>query len=262
LSYSKLTCLRDCERRFFFEYVLRLDREVQVIDYGLLGSKAHLILEEFYQYVNLDADDITKEFNGVLGSLYHKHFQEVQDPKGSFARGVRNFCSREIKRYNSLEDKSIFQPRYIELPLETDISGQHIRGRLDAVYINPDDLSLLPTDFKFTNQNSIKEPQEIQATIYVIMLEQQLNIYCDKYYFWFMKHGLGPTGKGFEKIVNVTEELKDKVRDIITESAEIIEKGEFEPKIQLDYFCSHFCPYYGMCMDELLGNYDEEILND
>jgi len=95
LSYSKLTTLRDCPKRFFFEYVLKLDREPQVIDYGDLGSRAHLILEEFYKYVDLDADNITKEFNGVLGNLYHKHFRGIQDPKGSFAKGVRNFCNRK-----------------------------------------------------------------------------------------------------------------------------------------------------------------------
>jgi RecB family exonuclease len=253
LSYSKLTTLLDCQKRFFFEYILKLDREPQLIDYGDLGSRAHLILEEFYKYVNLDANNIEKEFNGVLGNLYHKHFRGVQDPKGSFAKGVRNFCNREIKRYNVLQDKTIFQPRYVELPLETEIAGQYFRGRLDAVYINPDDLSLRPTDYKFTNQNSIKLPQEIQASIYVIMLEQQLNIYCDKYYFWFMKHGLGPTGRGFEKVVDVTDELKDKLRDIITDSAELIEKGEFEGKEHMDYFCHNFCPYYGMCMEEMMG---------
>jgi len=152
-------------------------------------------------------------------------------------------------------------PRYVELPLETEIAGQYFRGRLDVIYTNPDG-TLKPVDYKFTNQNSIKEPQKIQAAIYIIMLEQQMNISCNDYYFWFMKHGTGPTGRGFEKIITVDDELKDKLRDIITESAEIIEKGEFEPKIQLDFFCSHFCPYYGMCMDELLGNYEEEILND
>ena len=255
LSYSKLTTLRDCPKRFFFEYILKLDREPQIINYGELGSRAHLILEEFYKYVDLDADNITKEFNGVLGNLYHKHFRGIQDPKGSFANGVKNFCNREIKRYDSLEDKSTFMPRYVELPLETEIAGQYFRGRLDVVYINPDG-TLKPCDWKFTNSNAIKEPQEIQSSIYIIMLEQQMNISCDKYYFHFLKHGTGKTGRGFEKVINVTEELKDKLRDIITESAEIIEKGEFEPKIQLDYFCSHFCPYYGMCMDELMGDYN------
>lgn len=251
LSYSKLTCLQDCPRRFFYEYILRLDSEPQAVDYGELGSRAHLVVEDFYRYINIETNNIEKEFNGILGRLYHKHFRGITDVKGNMATGIKNFCNREIKRFNSLKDKSIFIPRYSEIALEADIAGEHFRGRLDAVYTNLDG-SLKPVDYKFTGSNSVKLPQEIQAVIYIDMLEQQLNIECDKYHFWFMRHGMGPAGRGFEKIVDVTDELKNKVYGIIEDSADVIEKGEFTMKPSFDFFCSNLCGYQGICLSEML----------
>jgi len=210
-------------------------------------------LEEFYRYVDIDADNIDKEFNGILTKLYHKHFRDINDVKGNMAIGVRNFCNREIKRFKSLENKDLFMPRYSEIALEADIAGEHFRGRLDAVYNHPDG-KLRLTDYKFTGSNKVSIPQEIQSVVYVEMMEQKLNIYSDKYYFWFMRHGLGPTGRGFEKVVDVNEALKLKIYNIIEESAGVIEKGEYGVKSNCDdFFCRNFCPFYGTCMAEEMG---------
>lgn len=253
LSYSKLTTLQDCPRRFFYSYILKLDEEPQAINYGDLGSRAHLVLEEFYKYINIEANDIEKEFNEILGQLYHKHFRGINDHKGNMAIGVKNFCTREIKRFNSLENKDLFMPRYNEIALEADIAGEHFRGRLDAVYTNPDG-TLKLVDYKFTGSNSIKLPQEIQACIYVEMMEQQLNVYTDKYFFWFLRHGMGKTGRGFEKVIDVTDDLRQKVEDLIIDSAGIIEKGEYKVKSDWNnFFCQNFCGYYGICLSENLG---------
>ena len=253
LSYSKLTTLQDCPRRFFYQYILRLEEEPQAIPYGELGSRAHLVLEDFYKYINIDTDNIEKEFNNVLGKLYHKHFQGINDPKGNFARGVKNFCNREITRYNSLENKEIFMPRYSEIALEADIAGEHFRGRLDAVYTNPDG-TLKLVDYKFTGSNSVKLPQQIQAVIYIEMMEQKLGVYCDKYHFWFMRHGMGPTGRGFEKVIDVTDKMKNEIFNLIEDSAGIIEKGEYDVKPGFgDFFCQNFCGFYGTCLGENLG---------
>ena len=252
LSYSKLTTLQDCERRFYYQYIAKIEEEPQVINYGDLGSRGHLVLEDFYKYVNIESNDIEKEFNRVLAKLYHKHFKGTNDPKGNFATGVRNFCNREIKRFNELDNKDLFMPRYSEVALEADIAGEHFRGRLDAVYNHPDGI-LRPTDYKFTGSNGIKLPQHIQAVIYIEMMEQKLNIYCDKYYFWFMRHGMGPTGRGFEKIVDVTDDLRTTVDDLIVDSAETIEKGEYNVKPGFgDFFCCNFCSYYGACVADNL----------
>lgn len=253
LSYSKLTTLTDCPRRFFYTYILKLDEEPQAINYGDLGSRAHLVLEEFYRYVNIEVDDIEKEFNGVLGKLYHKHFRGITDVKGNMAIGVKNFCNREITRFNSLENKDLFMPRYSEIALEANIAGQFFRGRLDAVYNHPDG-KLRLTDYKFTGSNKISTPQEIQSVVYVEMMEQKLNVYADRYYFWFLRHGMGKTGRGFEKVVDVTDDLRQKVEDIIIDSADIIEKGEYKVKPEFgDFFCQNFCGYYGTCLAENLG---------
>ena len=261
LSYSKVTTLQDCPRRFFYSYILKLEEEPQVINYGDLGSRAHIILEDFYKQVNMETDDIEKEFNSVLGKLYHRHFEGIMDPKGNFARGVRNFCSREIVRYNNLENKDLFKPRYSEIALEANIAGQHFRGRLDAVYTNPDG-TLKLVDYKFTGSNAIKMPQQIQAVIYIEMMKQRFNIKIDEYYFWFMRHGMGKTGRGFEKVINVTNEMKKEVFDIIKDSAKTIEIGEYKKKDNFDFFCSNFCGYYGVCMDEMLGISDDFKFED
>ena len=75
LSYSKLTTLADCEKRFEYQYIQRLDPEPQTIDYGFLGSQGHLVLEDFYKYIDIESDNIEKEFNRSLAKLYHKYFK-------------------------------------------------------------------------------------------------------------------------------------------------------------------------------------------
>lgn len=253
LSYSKIVTLYDCPRRFYYQYIARVDEELMPVNYGDLGSRAHQVLEDFYKYINIETDNIEKEFNNVLAKLYHKYFQGINDVKGNMAIGVKNFCNHEIVRFNELEDKSLFMPRYSELPLECDICGYHFRGRLDVVYTNPDG-SLKLLDYKFTGSNKISTPQEVQACIYIEMMEQKMNVYEDKYFFWFLRKGMGPTGRGYEKVIDVTDTLRQKVEDIISDSADIIEKGEYNVKPGAgDYFCCNFCSFGGRCLEERMG---------
>lgn len=263
LSYSKITTLQDCPRRFFYSYILQLEEEPMAVNYGDLGSRAHLVLEEFYQYIDLDAPDIEKNFNDVLGILYHKHFSDgIVDIKGNMAIGIKNFCNREIKRFNELKDKNLFKPRYSEIALECDICGWHFRGRLDAVYTNPDK-TLKLCDYKFTGSNKISAPQEVQAVIYIEMMKQKYDIDINKYYFWFLRHGMGKTGRGYEKVINVTPEIKNNVYDIINHSGEIIEAGEYKRKDKYDFFCTNFCQFYGTCIAEELGiDFEDDEFED
>ena len=253
LSYSKISCMVDCPKRFFYQYVAKVDEEPQPIQYGELGSRAHQVLENFYKYIDIESDNIEKNFNRVLAKLYHHYFQGINDVKGNMAIGVKNFCNHEIVRFNELDDKSLFMPRYSEIALEATIAGQHFRGRLDCVYTNPDG-SLKLVDYKFTGKNSLGLQQEVQACVYVEMMEQKLNVYENKYYFWFLRHGMGPTGRGYEKVIDVTDDLRQKVEDIIIDSADIIEKGEYNVKSGAgDYFCCNFCSFGGRCLEERMG---------
>ena len=253
LSYSKVTTMLSCPRRFYYQYILHLEEEPMAINYGDLGSRAHLVLEEFYRYVNIEANNIEKEFNSILTKLYHKNFRNINDVKGNMAIGIKNFCTREIDRFNSLDDKSLFMPRYSELALECNICGQHFRGRLDAIYTNPDDLKLLPCDYKFTGSNKLDVQHDVQAIIYSEMLKQHLDFAPDRFDFWFLRHGMGPTKRGFLKTININKELELKIFDIIENSIDTIEKGEYLPTMQGSYFCSHFCPFYGACLSDEMG---------
>ena len=40
-------------------------------------------------------------------------------------------------------------------------------------------------------------------------------VIIDEYYFWFLRHGMGKTGRGFEKVIDVTDELRLKVENLI-----------------------------------------------
>ena len=93
LSYSKISCMVDCPKRFFYQYVAKVDEEPQPIQYGELGSRAHQVLENFYKYIDIESDNIEKNFNRVLAKLYHHYFQGINDVKGNMAIGVKKFCN-------------------------------------------------------------------------------------------------------------------------------------------------------------------------
>ena len=245
LTHSRMCTYNSCPKKYFYEYVLRLTPEPQYPDYGGLGSKAHKILEDFYTYITIPCDP-EETFNDLLGRLYTHEFTGIVDYRKNMLTGLKNFLEMEIVRYESLDDKDLFVPKYNELYLKSEIAGIKFSGRIDAIYENLNG-ELTMVDFKFTNKNTVGADQKQQATIYTILLKNLMDIDVDSCEFWFLRHS--PHKKAVKQ-VKITNDLIKSVEHKVYKTLQEIEKMQFSRKPS--YLC-RFCGYEALCLTEMSG---------
>ena len=228
-----------CPKKYFYEYILRLTPEPQCPDYGNLGSRAHKVLEEFYRHVTIPCDPI-EEFDSLIGRLYEHEFESIVDYRRNMITGLTNFLKMEIDRYNNLENKDYYIPKYNELYIKSEIVGIKFSGRIDVVYYDSDG-ELMATDFKFTNRNNIGDEQKQQAAIYTILLEKELGIKFNEFSFLFLRH------KKPIKKVKITNSLIKMLNQKIYNISQNIDNMIF-PRRQ-NWLC-RYCGYESICLEE------------
>ena len=234
-----------CPKKYWYEYVLKLTPEPQYPQYGELGSRAHKVLEDFYNHVTIpcNPDD---EFDNLIGRLYSHEFSDIEDYKKNMIGGLMNFLEMEVKRYHNLNNKEMFVPEYNELYIKSEIAGVLFSGRIDAIYRN-EDKSLSAVDYKFTSSNSIGSEQKQQAVIYAILLEKELGINFDEFEFWFLRHK-----RKTIKSVKITDKLINSVRQNVNKCSQLINNMTFDRK--RSYLC-RYCGYEGICNEEMAAGY-------
>lgn len=243
LTHSRMMTYDQCPKKYFYEYVLKLKAEPQYPAYGDLGSRAHKVLEDFYRYVTIPCDP-EPHFNDLLGRLYVHEFADTEDYKFNMHRGLLIFLDMEIERYNDLEDKELFIPKYNELYLKSKIGDVPFSGRIDAIYEELDGL-LLGVDYKFTSKNSVGKEQKQQACIYAILLEKELGITFNEFAFWFLRH----KNKAI-KTVKITNKLISDVHQKVYNALQEIERMNFQCK--QSWLC-RYCGYESICLEEQAG---------
>lgn len=244
LTHSRMGTYEGCPKKYFYEYVLRLKPETTYPQYGELGSRAHEVLEDFYKYATVPTADPEGHFDDLIGRLYEHKFEDIEDYKHNMINGLVIFLQMEIKRYDTLEDKEIFKPKYSELALKSKIGGIPFSGRIDAIYEEPDG-QLTAVDYKFTSSNSVGATQEQQGTVYAVMLEQELGIKFNSFDFWFLRH----KNKTI-KTVKITKETIKALNHKVNKVTQQINDLQFP--CTPNYTC-RFCGYEGICLEEQSG---------
>ena len=240
LTHSRMCTYADCPKHYFYSYILKLTPEPQYPAFGLLGSKAHSVIENFYKNVTVPCKP-ERYFDHLIGKLYEYEFSDIVDYKKNMIGGLLNFLEMEIARYHDIENKEIFIPKYNELYIKSEINGIKFSGRVDAVYEKPDG-SLVGVDYKFTSSNSIGNTQKQQATIYAILLEKELGIKFDTFEFWFLRHK-----KRTIKTVEVNNKTIYDVNQNIYKCEQLINNMSFARK--KSYLC-RYCEYQSLCLTE------------
>lgn len=243
LTHSRMGTYEQCPKKYFYEYILRLTPAPTYPEYGRLGSMAHKVLEDFYEHVDIPCDP-EAHFDDLIGKLYQNEFKDIVDYKSNMIDGLVNFMKLEIKRYDELDNKDIFKPKYSELYLKSQIGGISFTGRIDAIYEEPNGM-LTAVDYKFTSKNSIGETQRQQGTVYALMLEQELGIKFESFDFWFLRHGINK--KKVIKTVKINEDTINAVNDKINKCVESMNMLHFD---RAPSFLCRFCGYQDTCMDD------------
>lgn len=241
LTHSRMMTYLQCPKRYFYEYVLKLTPEPQYPEYGLLGSKAHEVIENFYAHATIPCDPET-HFDNLIGRLYIHQFNDIEDYRRNMLNGLLIFLKMEIVRYDDLEDKELFIPKHSELYLKSNIGKVPFSGRIDAIYEDLDDGILIPVDYKFTNKNSIGKEQKQQATIYCILLKNELGIEFNEFEFWFLRHS-----KHTIKRVKIDDKLIYTTTQNVNNTLQEISKMQFNRKGS--YLC-RYCGYESICLEE------------
>ena len=240
LTHSRMCTYSDCPKHYFYSYVLNLTPEPKYPEYGLLGSKAHSVIENFYKNVTIPCKP-ERYFDHLIGKLYEYEFSDIVDYKKNMIGGLLNFLEMEIARYYDLENKEIFIPKYNELYIKSEINGIKFSGRVDAVYEKPDG-SLVGVDYKFTSSNSIGDTQKQQATIYAILLEKELGIKFDSFEFWFLRH---------KKRTIKTVEINDKLISDVNKKVKVL-VGKINSMAfgrKPSWLCK-YCEFQSLCLSE------------
>ena len=240
LTHSRMMTFSQCPKKYFYEYILKLTPEPMYPEYGTLGSKAHQVIEDFYDHITIPCNP-EEEFDGLIGRLYEHHFSDIEDYKKNMLTGLVIFLEMEIERYYNLENKEFFKPKYSELYIKSEINGIKFSGRIDAIYENEDGL-LTAVDYKFTSSNSIGGEQKQQACIYAILLEKELGIKFNSFDFWFLRH----KNKAI-KSVKISEKFINQVHQNVNTISNQINEMSFPYKP--DYLC-RFCSYQNLCLEE------------
>ena len=243
LTHSRMMTYEQCPKKYFYEYILKLIPEPQYPAYGELGSRAHQVLEDFYANVTIPCNP-AEVFNDLLGRLYLHEFDGIVDYRGNMLTGIKNFLEMEILRYDILEDKDFFVPKYNELYIKSEIAGIKFSGRIDAIYEEQDG-RLTMVDFKFTNKNTVGADQKQQATIYTILLKNSMDIDVDVCEIWFLRHG--PDKKRSIKSVKITDKLIYEVNKKVYKQWDLINSMDF-PRRQ-SWLC-RYCGYESLCLEE------------
>lgn len=240
LTHSRMSTYEQCPKKYFYEYILKLTPDPMYPAYGELGSRAHKVLEDFYEHITIPCTP-EDEFDSLIGRLYEHEFSDIVDYKGNMIAGLINFLAMEIERYYNLNDKDLFVPKYNELYIKSNIEGILFSGRIDAIYENPDG-TLTGVDYKFTGSNSIGEEQRQQATIYTILLQNEIGIEFKSFDFWFLRHK-----RKTIKTIKITDKTIRTVHQKVHTISSQINTMHFPYKP--NYLC-RFCGFESICLTE------------
>ncbi len=162
---------------------------------------------------------------------------EEQRYKVMIGRNIHNLKTKINKEY--LRKKIGVKKKLIDVYLSSHIYG--IRGIIDEV-LTLDDGTMAPLDYKFAKfKNKIFNTLKYQAVLYGILIEANFNISVKKGFVCFVR-----SNNRVIKI-DITNEDKEKILNIIDEMFKIIELGYFPKRTKYRNRCIDCC-YRNVCI--------------
>ncbi|MBD3164129.1 Dna2/Cas4 domain-containing protein [Candidatus Woesearchaeota archaeon] len=261
-SPSSINTYRQCPRRYYYQYVLRLPTRPSI--HLLRGTIVHAVLENFF---SLDPSTLSNdEYRfGIRAYIQACLFKEWKNRKKELRK--LGLSDPELEQYliESQEMVISFADKFsdkLELKLssgiginkafellkpemEQDMGNDElmIRGRIDAIH--RDSSRTLILDYKTSNKDEISPEYRLQLGIYSLMYKLNYGIMPDKAGINFLKFG--------EKFIDVSNELLDEAEKEIkfvhemTSSENIADYPRKESG--LCKWHSGQCDFYDECMN-------------
>jgi RecB family exonuclease len=249
-SPTSLDVFRKCQRRFYYEYIVRLrppKTAVDSINMGELGNILHRIVKDLFVK---GFSPLSPEYATQLRLAYDENISKydyfIHDPLGAFhARILRNTLEKiAISDRKYSEEYGIVKQRFEEW-IEGEYGGVSLGGKADRWDEGRDGLYLV--DYKFRSQDiksassrdSFDDPEvDIQLPFYALMFERRFGKLPLKL-FWFDLKNSYQLKEGFN--MDLYNDFKDYFLSLANK---ILSPGIFEvpEKVKCKY-----CAYTSIC---------------
>ena len=248
ISYSRLSLLETCGLRFYYEYVLQLPAEDQVLTYyASFGKLVHALYEEHanrggrLQFVDLKA-------------LYDQRFPEIVGEFPERATAILFYKNgvQALFRLSHYEvgDVVASEAEFM-LPMGRDIPP--VKGFIDRV-IHTKEHGYMVADLKtgkaFLGRNRKKLRQ---LALYSSACEQQYGTPAGSGFFDFIVQGT-------REWVDITEEDRVEAKNWVVVKWRQIEREEFAPRYSAG-FCSAYCPFRTRCPEYARKTQEQLLLS-
>lgn len=259
-SPSSINTFKQCPRKYFYSYILRLPRSTNI--HCLRGNIVHEVLEEFFN-INLDGVNetnftprISSHLKGLFNMKWDKNKkalnelnmnpEELQFYYQDSLMMIANWANTIIKRIHNHMETTNFQEAFTQIKpdlIEQKFSSDFykVMGYID--YIHTKDGKVKVMDYKTSKSPDMKPEYRLQLGIYALLYEEKFGHLPDEVGLWILKFG--------EQSLPVTEDLiKDAKFEIeqIHLSTETNEIKDYPKKTSpLCKYSSGQCEFYDHC---------------
>jgi RecB family exonuclease len=170
LSYSSISTFRQCIRKYYYQYVLRLPTKEK--DYFILGKMVHYVLEIFYKEMMSNQKQLLGPLMGASFKQAREKFVEADDAILMQAKNMlQDYLGRVIAKREF--PKEMLQ----EEKFEIEIDGVPVTGVIDRIDFNNNNEA---TVIDYKTGKRIKDPKDfdndLQLPIYAIVASEKYNI--------------------------------------------------------------------------------------
>ena len=268
LNVTDLSAYLYCPRQFYLTKIIGLRQPpTQPMTEGLIRHKVREMFakneEKLFENLELINHDLTKQkiisfYQNFLNSIIKTTFDQNQKLILGFQINPAELREKIIKSMEneiSLRAKSVentiklgftgkqlwenLTPKYIsELPLISESLG--LKGRADRIMLEKE--TIIPFELKTRTAEKVYPSDEIQLTAYAMLLQEKYNKP--------IPIGILEAGDQIHEI-QITEESKQKVRDLIIEINNLItsskSENKIEPKFPSSFFKCQKCSWEEQC---------------
>ncbi|ANE34944.1 exonuclease V, helicase AddB [Campylobacter hyointestinalis subsp. lawsonii CCUG 27631] len=218
ISFSRLDTYLKCKRRYYYKYIKKI-KESRFYDRDALdfGTLVHEALEEYFKQSNAKFDK--SEFL----QIYSKYQKDTTLKSETFKLKLDEFASSQNSHF-----KDGFSVSECEKKIEAKFNGIFIKGKIDRVDINGNDIWLI--DYK----SGKADEKSLQLAFYELLYQAKFDKTAKGYFYSFDDNKFTNSKADIDKLIEVLDELKEMSNSQI-------------PFSQDTKHCD-ICPYESLCL--------------
>ena len=245
LSYSQIHVYEDCPKKYEYAYVLRVPQRPSAA--MSFGTTVHNTLNVFYEQLKRSKEGLgldqppTEEF---LLDLYEKKWVGAGYESNAHEEKRKEVGREIMKEYYQKMYSPDERPYMLEEGFSVHIGETVFKGkidRMDLVRVNEEGIPEVEIiDYKTGKVKSDANiKKDLQLPLYCIFAEEKLGVKVVGAKYLFVEH---------QEIVevDVSQERREKSRDLIPEIVERISSRDF---VATPGFNCKFCDYNSVCKD-------------